>query len=52
MLTGFTLTIDRVRHTDKAGQNRSHADAQRLVAALEAVGNAAGAAQIRRVRGW
>ncbi|MBB6228135.1 transcriptional regulator [Polymorphobacter multimanifer] len=51
-ITGFSMTIDTVRHTDKASQNRSDADAKRLVAAFAAVGDGEGAAQIRRVRGW
>jgi transcriptional regulator len=51
-ITGFTMTIETVRHTDKASQNRSDADAMRLVTAFEARGDVEGAAQIRRARGW
>jgi transcriptional regulator len=51
-ITGFELTPTAIRSTDKASQNRSEADARGVVAGMEAIGDAAGAAAIRRVRGW
>ena len=51
-ITGFEMTIDSLRTTDKASQNRSEADARGVVAALERLGDVAGAAAIRRSRGW
>lgn len=51
-ITGFELTPTIVRSTDKASQNRSEADARGVVAALEKLGDVAGAAAIRRTRGW
>ena len=51
-ITGFELTPTIVRSTDKASQNRSEADARGVVAALEKQGDIAGAAAIRRTRGW
>ena len=51
-ITGFALTVGVIRSTDKASQNRSEDDARRLVAALERRGDAAGANEIRRTRGW
>lgn len=51
-ITGFEMTIDSVRTTDKASQNRGEADARGVVAALERLGDVAGAAAIRRSRGW
>lgn len=51
-ITGFEMTIDSVRSTDKASQNRSEADARGVVGALERLGDVAGAAAIRRSRGW
>lgn len=51
-ITGFELAPDTVRTTDKASQNRSEADARGVVAALERIGDVAGAAAIRRTRGW
>jgi len=51
-ITGFELTPSIVRSTDKASQNRSEADARGVVAALEKQGDIAGAAAIRRTRGW
>lgn len=51
-ITGFEMSVDSVRTTDKASQNRSEADARGVVAALERLGDVAGAAAIRRSRGW
>ena len=51
-ITGFEMRIDQLRSTDKASQNRSEADARGVVAALEQLGDVAGAAAIRRSRGW
>ena len=51
-ITGFELTPTIIRSTDKASQNRSEADARGIVAAMEALGDIAGAAAIRRTRGW
>ena len=51
-ITAFELLPTAIRSTDKNSQNRSEADAQRVVAAMDAIGDAAGAAEIRRVRGW
>jgi transcriptional regulator len=51
-ITGFEMTVDQLRTTDKASQNRSEADARGVVTALERLGDVAGAAAIRRSRGW
>jgi transcriptional regulator len=51
-ISGFELTPDSIRATDKASQNRSETDARGVVAALERLGDIAGAAAIRRTRGW
>jgi transcriptional regulator len=51
-ITGFEITPTAVRATDKASQNRSEADARGVIAALERLGDIAGAAAIRRLRGW
>ncbi|PZN96069.1 MAG: negative transcriptional regulator [Alphaproteobacteria bacterium] len=51
-ITAFELSIDSVRTTDKHSQNRSEADARGVVAALERIGEAGGAREIRRTRGW
>ncbi len=51
-ITGFEMTVDSIRSTDKASQNRSELDARGVVAALERLGDVAGAAAIRRSRGW
>jgi transcriptional regulator len=51
-ISGFELTPDSIRSTDKASQNRSETDARGVVAALERLGDIAGAAAIRRTRGW
>lgn len=49
-ITGYELTPIAVRSTLKASQNRSDADAHRVIAALERLGEHAGAAAIRRTR--
>ena len=51
-ITGFELLPGSIRTTDKASQNRNEADARGLVAALERIGERAGANAIRRTRGW
>lgn len=51
-ITGFELVPETIRATDKASQNRSETDARAVVAALERLGDVAGAAAIRRPRGW
>lgn len=51
-ITGFELTPEIIRSTDKASQNRREEDARGVVAALERLGDTAGAAAIRRTRGW
>lgn len=51
-ISGFELTPTIIRSTDKASQNRSEADARGVVTALEKRGDIAGAAAIRRTRGW
>ncbi len=51
-ITGFELTPTAIRATDKWSQNRSEADARGVIAAMEANGDSAGAAAVRRVRGW
>jgi transcriptional regulator len=51
-ITGFEMQIETLRSTDKASQNRSDTDARSVVAALERLGDIAGAAAIRRTRGW
>ncbi len=49
-ITGYELTPDAIRTTLKASQNRSEADAMGVVAALERLGEHAGAATIRAAR--
>jgi transcriptional regulator len=49
-ITGFELTPTAIRTTFKASQNRSAADADGVIAALERLGETAGAAAIRRAR--
>lgn len=51
-ITGFELVPQAIRATDKWSQNRSDADATGVVAAMEANGDLAGGAAVRRVRGW
>jgi len=51
-ITAFELVPTAIRSTDKNSQNRSEADARGAVAALAAIGDSAGAAEIRRTRGW
>ena len=51
-ITGFALTAETVRTTDKASQNRNEADARGVVAGMERIGDRAGAAAIRKARGW
>jgi transcriptional regulator len=51
-ILAFELVPEAIRSTDKASQNRSEADARGVLAALERLGDAAGARDIRRVRGW
>lgn len=51
-ITAFELVPLAIRSTDKASQNRSDADARRVIAAMEATGDLAGAAAIRRARAW
>lgn len=51
-ITAFELVPTAIRSTDKNSQNRSEADARGVIAAMETNGDAAGAAAIRRVRGW
>ncbi|WP_310498748.1 FMN-binding negative transcriptional regulator [Sandarakinorhabdus sp.] len=51
-ITGFAMVPDTVRTTQKASQNRSEDDARAVIAALEERGELAGAAAIRRARGW
>ncbi len=51
-ITAFELRPDIVRSTDKHSQNRNEADARSVVAALERIGDTAGAREIRRTRGW
>ena len=51
-ITGFELTPEIIRSTDKASQNRREEDARGVVAALERLGDTAGASAIRRTRGW
>lgn len=51
-ITAYELAPETIRATDKASQNRSETDARGVVAALERIGDAAGAAAIRRTRGW
>ena len=60
-ITGFELVPTTIRATHKASQNRSEADVRGVVAALERLGDVAGAAairdpagarEIRRTRGW
>jgi transcriptional regulator len=49
-ITGYELTPTAIRTTLKASQNRSEADAMGVVAALERLGETAGAATIRAAR--
>ena len=49
-ITGYELTPVAIRTTLKASQNRSEADAMGVVAALERLGETAGAATIRKAR--
>ena len=51
-IIGFELTPHAVRTTMKASQNRSEADAHGIIAALDALGETAGSAMIRKARGW
>lgn len=51
-IIGFELVPDSIRATDKASQNRTEADARAVVAAMERLGDMAGATAIRRTRGW
>lgn len=51
-ITAFELVPTAVRGTDKNSQNRSAADARRVIAAMEAHGDFGGAAAIRRARQW
>jgi transcriptional regulator len=51
-ITAFELVPTAIRSTDKNSQNRSEADARGVVAALDAIGDVAGAAAIRRTRSW
>jgi predicted FMN-binding regulatory protein PaiB len=51
-IIGFELTPETIRSTDKASQNRRDDDARGVVTALERIGDIAGAAAIRRTRGW
>jgi transcriptional regulator len=51
-ITGFELLPTAIRTTDKASQNRSDNDARAVATAMEAIGDAAGAAAIRRARRW
>ena len=51
-ITGFELTPEVIRSTDKASQNRNEADARGVIAAMEHIGDNAGASAIRRTRGW
>ncbi len=51
-ITAYELVPSAIRTTDKASQNRSDAEARSVVAALEAIGDANGAAEVRRVRRW
>lgn len=51
-ITAFELVPAQIRSTDKHSQNRSDADARGVVAAMEAIGDVAGAAAIKRTRGW
>lgn len=49
-ITGYELTPAAIRTTLKASQNRSDADAAGVIAALERLGEHAGAAMIRKAR--
>jgi transcriptional regulator len=49
-ITGYELTPAAIRTTLKASQNRSDADAQAVIAALESLGETVGAAAIRKAR--
>lgn len=51
-ITAFVLSVNIVRSTDKHSQNRNEADARGIVAALERIGETAGAREIRRTRRW
>jgi transcriptional regulator len=49
-IIGYELSPAAIRTTLKASQNRSEADAAGVVAALERLGEKAGAATIRKAR--
>ncbi len=49
-ITGFELVPTAIRTTVKASQNRSAADAAGVIAALERLGEHAGAAAIKKAR--
>lgn len=49
-ILGFELVPSAIRHTLKASQNRSDADAAGVIAALERLGQHEGAARIRAAR--
>lgn len=51
-ITGFEMLVESIRSTDKASQNRGEADARGVVAAMERLGDVAGATAIRSARGW
>jgi transcriptional regulator len=51
-ITGFELVPNTICATDKASQNRNEVDARAVVNAMERIGDMAGAAAIRRTRGW
>ena len=51
-ITAYELVPTAVRTTDKNSQNRSETDARGVVAAMNLIGDMAGAAAIRRTRGW
>lgn len=51
-ITAFELVPSAIRTTHKASQNRSEADARGVVAAMQALGDMAGAAAIKAARGW
>ncbi len=51
-ITAFELVPTAIRSTDKHSQNRSDTDARRVIAAMQATGDLAGAAAIRRARAW
>lgn len=51
-ISAFELVPTAICATDKASQNRSDADARGVAAAMDAIGDLAGAAAIRRARQW